>query len=71
MIGEATTGESSPTGIDGDDFDISSLRGEDFSSGIGDIGEEVNADTDEAAVMRQAVLTWWQWPAVKKDLTPR
>jgi len=49
MIGEATTGESSPTGIDGDDFDILSLRGEDFSSGIGDIGEEVNADTDEAA----------------------
>ena len=49
MIGEATTGESSPTGIDGDDFDILSLRGEDFSSGIGDIGEEVNADKDEAA----------------------
>jgi hypothetical protein len=49
MIGEATTGELSPTGIDGDDFDISSLRGEDFSSGIGEIGEEVNADTDEAA----------------------
>ena len=49
MIGEATTGELSPIGIDGDDFDISSLRGEDFSSGIGDIGEEVNADTDEAA----------------------
>ena len=49
MIGEATTGELSPTGIDSDDFDISSLRGEDFSSGIGDIGEEVNADTDEAA----------------------
>ena len=49
MIGEATTGELSPTGIDGDDFDISSLRGEDFSSDIGDIGEEVNADTDEAA----------------------
>lgn len=49
MIGEATTGELLPTGIDGDDFDILSLRGEDFSSGIGDIGEEVNADTDEAA----------------------
>ena len=49
MIGEATTGESSPTGIDGDDFDISSLRGEDFSSGINDIGGEVNAGTDEAA----------------------
>ena len=49
MIGAATTVELSPTGIDGDDFDISSLRGEDFSSGIGDIGEEVNADTDEAA----------------------
>lgn len=30
MIGEATTGKLSPTGIDGDDFDISSLRGEDF-----------------------------------------
>lgn len=49
MIGAATTVELSPIGIDGDDFDISSLRGEDFSSGIGDIGEEVNADTDEAA----------------------
>ena len=46
MIGEATTGESSPTGIDGDDFDISSLRGEDFSSGI---GEGRSADADEAA----------------------
>ena len=38
----------------GGDFDVfSSLRdgtvGEDFSSGIDDIGEEVNADTDEAA----------------------
>jgi len=49
MIGEATTGESSPTGIDGDDFDISSLRGEDFSSGINDIGREVNAGTSDAA----------------------
>ena len=49
MIGEATTGESSPTGIDGDDFDISSLRGEDFSSGINDIGGEVNAGTSDAA----------------------
>lgn len=49
MIGEATTGELSPTGIDGDNFDISSLRGEDFSSVIDDIGEKVNADTDEAA----------------------
>ena len=49
MIGEATTGESSPTGIDGDDFDISSLRGEDFSSGIDDIGGEVNAGTSDAA----------------------
>ena len=46
MIGEATTGESSPTGIDGDDFDISSLRGEDFSSGI---GERSSVDADEAA----------------------
>lgn len=49
MIGEATTGESSPTGIDGDDFDILSLRGEDFSSGINDIGGEVNAGTSDAA----------------------
>ena len=54
MIGEATTGELSPAGIDGDNFDVfSSLRGgasgEDFSSGAGDISEEVNADTDEAA----------------------
>ena len=49
MIGEATTGELSPTGIDGDDFDISSLRGEDFSSGINDIGGEVNAGTSDAA----------------------
>lgn len=49
MIGEATTGKLSPTGIDGDDFDISSLRGEDFSSGINDIGGEVNAGTSDAA----------------------
>lgn len=49
MIGEATTGESSPAGIDGDGFDISSLRGEDFSSGINDIGGEVNAGTSDAA----------------------
>ena len=54
MIGEATTVESSPAGIDGDGFDVfSSLRdgagGEDFSSGIDDIGEEVNIGTDEAA----------------------
>lgn len=49
MIGEATTRESSPAGIDGDDFDISSLRGEDFSSGIDDIGGEVNAGTSDAA----------------------
>ena len=54
MIGEATTGESSPTGIDGDDFDVfSSLRdgasSEDFSSGIDDIGEEATAGVDEAA----------------------
>ena len=48
MIGEATTGKLSPTGIDGDD-DISSLRGEDFSSGINDIGGEVNAGTSDAA----------------------
>ncbi len=49
MIGEATTGELSPTGADGDNFDISSLRGEDFSSGINDIGGEVNAGTSDAA----------------------
>lgn len=54
MIEATTTVELSPTGIDGDGFDVfSSLRdgagGEDFSSGAGDIGEEVNADTDEAA----------------------
>lgn len=49
MIGEATTGKLSPTGIDGDNFDISSLRGEDFSSGINDIGGEVNAGTSDAA----------------------
>lgn len=51
MIGVTTTGESSPTGIDGDGFDVfSSLRdssgGEDFSSGI---GEGRSADADEAA----------------------
>lgn len=49
MIGEATTRESSPAGIDGDGFDISSLRGEDFSFGINDIGGEVNASTSDAA----------------------
>lgn len=54
MIGEATTGELSPTGSNGDKFDVFlSLRdgagGEDFSSGVDDIGEEVNADTDETA----------------------
>ena len=48
MIGEVTTVELSPTGIDGDNFDVfSSLRdgagGEDFSSGI---SEEV-ADSVE------------------------
>ena len=52
MIGAATTIELSPTGIDGDNFDVfSSLRGgaggEEFSSDVDDIGEEVNADTDE------------------------
>lgn len=52
MIGATSTAEVSPTGIDGDGFDVfSSLRdgagGEDFSSGVDDIGEEVNADTDE------------------------
>ena len=54
MIGEATTIELSPTGIDGDNFDVfSSLRdgadGEEFSSGVGDIGEEATAGVDEAA----------------------
>ena len=54
MIGEATTVGLSPTGIDGDNFDaFSSLRdgadGEEFSSGVGDIGKEVDADTDETA----------------------
>ena len=54
MIGEATTREPSPAGIDGDGFDVfSSLRdgagGEDFSSGIDDIGGEVNAGTSDAA----------------------
>ena len=52
MIGATSTAEVSPTGIDGDGFDVfSSLRdgagGKDFSSGVDDIGEEVNADTDE------------------------
>ncbi len=52
MIGATSTAEVSPTGINGDGFDVfSSLRdgagGEDFSSGVDDIGEEVNADTDE------------------------
>ena len=49
MIGATTAVELSPTGIDGDGFDISSLRGEDFSSGIDDIGGEVNAGTSDAA----------------------
>ena len=48
MIGVATTGELSPTGIDGDGFDVfSSLRdgvgGEDFSSGIDEaVTDDVN-----------------------------
>ena len=51
MIGEATTLESSPAGIDGDGFDVfASLRGgvesDNFSSGAGEAG---GADTDEAA----------------------
>ena len=54
MIEATTTVELSPTGIDGDGFDVfSSLRdgagGEDFSSGIDDIGGEVNAGTSDAA----------------------
>ena len=51
MIGEATTVESSPAGIDSDGFDVfSSLRSgaesDNFSSGTGEAG---GADTDEAA----------------------
>lgn len=51
MIGKATTRELSPTGTDGDGFDVfSSLRGgaggEDFSSGI---GERSSVDADDAA----------------------
>lgn len=51
MIGEATTGELSPTGADGDNFDVfSSLRGdaggEDFFSSSAE--EAGGADTDEA-----------------------
>ena len=50
MIGEATTREPSPAGIDGDGFDVfASLRGgvesDNFSSGAGEAG---GADTDEA-----------------------
>ena len=50
MIGEATTLESSPAGVDGDGFDVfASLRGgvesDNFSSGAGEAG---GADTDEA-----------------------
>ena len=50
MIGEATTLESSPAGIDSDGFDVfASLRGgvesDNFSSGAGEAG---GADTDEA-----------------------
>lgn len=50
MIGEATTLELSPAGIDGDGFDVfASLRGgvesDNFSSGAGEAG---GADTDEA-----------------------
>ena len=51
MIGATTTVESSPAGIDGDNFDVfSSLRSgvesDNFSSGAGEAG---GADTDEAA----------------------
>ena len=54
MIGATSTAELSPTGIDGDNFDVFlSLRdgagGEDFLSDVDDIGEEVNTDTDETA----------------------
>lgn len=54
MIGEATTGELSPTGSNDDKFDVFlSLRdgagGEEFSSGIDDIGEEATAGVNEAA----------------------
>ena len=69
MIGEATTVGLSPTGIDGDNFDVfSSLRdgadGEEFSSGVGDIGKEVDADTDETAN-----LDLVRWLVAKKSLT--
>lgn len=51
MIGAMSTAELSPTGIDGDNFDVfSSLRSgaesDNFSSGAGEAG---GADTDEAA----------------------
>lgn len=54
MIGEATTGELSPTGSNGDKFDVflslrDSAGGEEFSSGIDDIGEEATAGVNEAA----------------------
>lgn len=54
MIGEATTGELSPTGSNGDKFDVflslsDGAGGEEFSSGIDDIGEEATAGVDEAA----------------------
>ena len=52
MTGATSTAEVSSTVIDGDNFDVfSSLRSgaesDNFSSGVDDIGEEVNADTDE------------------------
>ena len=55
MIGEATTLESSPAGIDGDGFDVfSSLRygagGEDFSSGISEAVANDASQLDLVAV---------------------
>jgi len=55
MIGEATTIGLSPTGIDGDNFDVfSSLRdgadGEEFSSGIGEVVADGAGQLDLVAV---------------------
>ena len=59
MIGATTTVELSPTGIDGDNFDVfSSLRdgadGEEFASGV---GGGVNADTNETANLDLVAVT--------------
>ena len=55
MIGEATTVGLSPTGIDGDNFDVfSSLRdgadGEEFSSGVGEVVANSAGQFDLVAV---------------------